>query len=1431
MKKYFILIFSILLCSLSAFFGCFGGETESGNDSSNLEVSSNSSNLDSNDSTDDRGEGLSEFMQYYVTQIAGKVSQYNGLITSDWNLPTELIYPGNIANKASITWSSSDANVFSDIGEFHKPTYDKEITLTATVYSYIGEASNPESFEIITFKLLAKGAYSTPSKSEIVTYLQKITGGEISGTSTITGGEIDYDLNLVRKISNRQVDTANKNVYEVRVEWNVNINGVYEPISQIKRGTSAKTINLVALVTFNGTPLEGDGKVYFDNVTLTAITEDEIRNHVIGQIASKVSNSFSTGDELWDEETQYGCDIKWISNNVNTLTIEQNVVTVSEQAVNGVSCPITVQVSYPTDSGSNTFNLEYVITVINEDNSVLSPGTNIEDSLYHALKMELSDMEFDYKQLTTEALKNTKFVNLDLSKYNDWFEGYDGELHAPITNLKGLAYCENLRLLNISGLNITEGLSEISSLSYLEALVAKNCNIETLSAGGTSILDNMNNLKLIDLSNNKLTTLDGILSGDKIYSKLQEIYLNDNSLTDVSKLSRAPLVKTVTLSNNKLESDDIAVLSNFTRLSYLSIANNAIDDISSLKNLTSLTELRLQNNIISDVAPLEKLTNLTVLYLGDNNISTISKLENLTNLEVLYLNNNAISRIDVMKNMIKLRVVNISNNAINNANALVGIVPTEYYSGLEELYAENNSISSFEFVKNLTSLKKLLLANNKGIEEADYISDYLKGLTNLKVLTLSGKKLNKLDFLKNEDGTYKALERLEISGCELPAYYDVKIEEGIVTEYQENIALLSNLGLTLKYLDISNNPLYESGNEYVFAENKSPVLITALRRLTQLEVFYANNVEIGDKVQSLMSGMTDLQYVSLENCKIADISWLKNSTCYVYVDLANNPINAFNYSFVADSVESLQYLYLDTTSEGASFSNNSMDLFKENKLLALSLESFKVITVDNLPDMQFVEYMNLSNTGMLDLLGSKDGEMYYHSIQRFANLKTLYLGGNDGIFTNSNLSILYDSFNSSATVYLYNDHSKVGFDAIREIEYVNTFAKNNKDWLPTPGNVVEYRNSNANCLSTSLVFNGFNLEYSVVNDYIKVENNVLSVTNIGMPFDENKEYEIDLTASTMLYGIECSMHIPVVFHNDQLFVITYVLYPEDDKHSNIIANNHQDNPRTYKVGDEIVIHDATREYFDFLGWYYEDGVQFFNDSNDLQDDPRNITLYAKWYQRDAVITFSANGGNLSETTRNAKLGDLYGSLPVPSRTNYAFVGWFTKSSGGETVGSKTQITNNVITLYAQWTLTKDTVVCSKYSTPSGTLKRPTTITEDDGVYETVHFKNLNIAKLRQLGYTKVKLSITLDVTEVYDGYKLIWIYKNAGTTELERYEFEIGKPNERIEYEVRHWAAFTFNLNDLFDSNGKIRLQYGARGENEDTWLLGQTTYTVEIYK
>ena len=129
------------------------------------------------------------------------------------------------------------------------------------------------------------------------------------------------------------------------------------------------------------------------------------------------------------------------------------------------------------------------------------------------------------------------------------------------------------------------------------------------------------------------------------------------------------------------------------------------------------------------------------------------------------------------------------------------------------------------------------------------------------------------------------------------------------------------------------------------------------------------------------------------------------------------------------------------------------------------------------------------------------------------------------------------------------------------------------------------------------------------NDYVDINNNILSVTNIAIPAEE---YAVALTGYTTLYGQECSFNATVTFYKER-YEIKYVLDSDSNAYSKRTAVNDPRNVTTYAVeGKNIAIYDPTRGDYDyFLGWY-EDANYTIPFNNDLKTNPRNVVLYAKW---------------------------------------------------------------------------------------------------------------------------------------------------------------------------------------------------------------------------
>ena len=104
-------------------------------------------------------------------------------------------------------------------------------------------------------------------------------------------------------------------------------------------------------------------------------------------------------------------------------------------------------------------------------------------------------------------------------------------------------------------------------------------------------------------------------------------------------------------------------------------------------------------------------------------------------------------------------------------------------------------------------------------------------------------------------------------------------------------------------------------------------------------------------------------------------------------------------------------------------------------------------------------------------------------------------------------------------------------------------------------------------------------------------------------------------------------------------------------------------------------------------------------------DGETVVLHAKWTPNTYAVTFNANGGEVSPSTKNVTYDATYGTLPTPTRTGYSFDGWFTEASSGSEVKSTTKVSITAPqTLYAHWTADEYTITYHPGSNASGTTR-------------------------------------------------------------------------------------------------------------------------------
>ena len=79
-----------------------------------------------------------------------------------------------------------------------------------------------------------------------------------------------------------------------------------------------------------------------------------------------------------------------------------------------------------------------------------------------------------------------------------------------------------------------------------------------------------------------------------------------------------------------------------------------------------------------------------------------------------------------------------------------------------------------------------------------------------------------------------------------------------------------------------------------------------------------------------------------------------------------------------------------------------------------------------------------------------------------------------------------------------------------------------------------------------------------------------------------------------------------------------------------------------------------------------------------------ITLYVS-KGLEVTVSFEANGGTANTYKKVLEYGGKYGTLPVPSRENYDFLGWYTGLNKGQRVTENTVVAQNYDhILYAMW---------------------------------------------------------------------------------------------------------------------------------------------------
>lgn len=238
------------------------------------------------------------------------------------------------------------------------------------------------------------------------------------------------------------------------------------------------------------------------------------------------------------------------------------------------------------------------------------------------------------------------------------------------------------------------------SKNYDEKLLNlyRNINLDTVEFRLNECVKN--NYKILDLKHLDLEKIPKIIFKiDKLIENLEELYIGNNLLVELSDLSMFKNLKVVDVSINKL----VKISKLPDNIIEFTCFDNKLENIDSIKNCKNIKTLYCSNNKINNLDFLNN-SNINIIIANKNNINKMPEV--LNSLTKLYIRKNNLENIIIYPNIIYLECsYNKIKNIINkNNNCLI------------DLLINNNIIEKLSDFKNI----KYLEIVNTNIKRLDY---------------------------------------------------------------------------------------------------------------------------------------------------------------------------------------------------------------------------------------------------------------------------------------------------------------------------------------------------------------------------------------------------------------------------------------------------------------------------------------------------------------------------------------------------------------------------------------------------------------------------------------------------------------------------------------------------------------------------------------
>ena len=339
--------------------------------------------------------------------------------------------------------------------------------------------------------------------------------------------------------------------------------------------------------------------------------------------------------------------------------------------------------------------------------------------------------------------------NLDNGQYNQYMEvsieGKGGTLYVNASK----EYPSIAEDKYTGALTLRAGENQLYAV-----VVSDNGLISPLSIFAYTIVDVIEKIDFQDAAIEAAVRQELGIYDEAIYSddlwKIEEFIVPEDVKT-FADLAYFKFLRKLTIDGGP--SNELSLLSELTRLEYLSIANVTISsaEVNAIGELSSLETLSLSKCGITTISGLERITRLKYLDLSYNPVRNLEPLAQMTKLETLNLQRTSIVELTALSNCTSLKELDVSFNVLTSLEPIYGLSSlrtlnagynilseinfTGTTSGLEVLTLNDNQLTSISSLSTCMSLKELDISNNK--------------LTDISVLT-GLPALSHLNFASNQ---------------------------------------------------------------------------------------------------------------------------------------------------------------------------------------------------------------------------------------------------------------------------------------------------------------------------------------------------------------------------------------------------------------------------------------------------------------------------------------------------------------------------------------------------------------------------------------------------------------------------------------------------------------------------------------------------------